>query len=369
MTVNPLRISISIFLWLVVMLGITGFYLWSWLQTPHHIPREAQELVVVRGDSLTGVGHRLHDADIIRWPDVWAYYARLFEPEPIKAGEYKLPDQASPLDILRQLQVGEVVTYPVTFVEGRTFADILEVLHKLPNIEHKLAGLTREEIMTALDLDIEHPEGWFFPDTYHYIAGDSDVSILRHAYRRMSRLLALEWRARAVGLPYKNSYEALIMASIVEKETGVAHERDEIAGVFVRRLKKGMRLQTDPTVIYGLGLKYDGNLQRSDLTAPTPYNTYTNHGLPPTPIALPGRETIHAALHPKEGDALYFVARGDGSHYFSATLDEHVDAVRRYQKSGRREDYRSSPPSTAPLPGSSSEEPVDSPVEEGADEP
>ncbi len=343
MTVNPLRIFIAISLWSVVMLAIAAFYFWSWLQTPHTIPEVQREFVIARGDTLSHIAHRLHRTDIIRWPDVWSYYARLFEPEPIKAGEYRLPDQASPLDILHQLQAGEVMTHPVTFIEGHTFAEMLEILRGLDNLEHDLEGLGPQEIIAALGLDIKHPEGWFFPDTYYYVAGSSDSGILQRAHSRMRRILELEWRARAIGLPYETPYEALIMASIVEKETGDPDERDEIAGVFVRRLQQGMRLQTDPTVIYGLGLNYDGNLRRADLSRATPYNTYTNDGLPPTPIAMPGREAIHAALHPTEGNSLYFVARGDGTHYFSATLDEHINAVRRYQKMGRRDDYRSSP--------------------------
>ena len=343
MTIKPLRIFIAIALWLAVMLAISAFYLWSWLQTPHTIPEEQREFVIAHGDSLTHIAQRLHRSEVVRWPNVWIYYARLFEPEPIKAGEYKLPDQASPLDILHQLQAGEVVTHPVTFIEGHTFAEMLNILQGLDNLKHELKGLSPHEIIAVLGLDIKHPEGWFFPDTYYYVAGGSDRGILQRAHRRMQRVLELEWRARAVGLPYETPYEALIMASIVEKETGAPDERDEIAGVFVRRLQQGMRLQTDPTVIYGMGLNYDGNLRRADLARATPYNTYTNGGLPPTPIAMPGREAVHAALHPKEGESLYFVARGDGTHYFSATLDEHINAVRRFQKTDRRDDYRSSP--------------------------
>ena len=343
MTAKPLTILLAIALWLFVMLAISAFYLQSWLQTPDLIPPENQELLVERGESLISVAHRLHRADIIRWPRAWVYYARIFEPAPIKTGEYRLPENASPLDILHQLQAGEVVVYPVTFVEGWTFNTMLEVLGNLQNIEHQLKGLAGDEVIAALGLTIGHPEGWFFPDTYYYVSGDTDAQILLRAHERMQHILELEWRARAVGLPYETAYDALIMASIVEKETGVPHERDEIAGVFVRRLQKRMRLQTDPTVIYGLGSDYDGNLRRADLFRATPYNTYTQAGLPPTPIAMPGREAIHAALHPKDGDALYFVARGDGSHYFSATLEEHINAVRRYQKRGRRDDYRSSP--------------------------
>lgn len=350
MTVSPIRVLVAVCLWLLVMLGVAVFYLSSWLQSPHTIPDDQQQFTIARGESLNQVARRLYRADIIRWPRAWSYYSRIFDPEPIKAGEYMLPDRASPLEVLDQFQAGEVMTYPVTFIEGWTFRDVLKVLDKLPNIEHRLRGLSQEQIVESLGLDIEHPEGWFFPDTYYFVAGDSDSEILLRAHYRMQHVLELEWRARAVGLPYETPYDALIMASIIEKETGVPSERDEIAGVFVRRLQKGMRLQTDPTVIYGLGEAFDGNLRRSHLSQANPYNTYAVHGLPPTPIALPGREAIHAALHPKSGDALYFVARGDGSHYFSATFEEHADAVRRFQKSERRDDYRSAP---APKAGAS----------------
>jgi UPF0755 protein len=194
-----------------------------------------------------------------------------------------------------------------------------------------LDGLEPPAIMAALGLEPRHPEGLFFPSTYRFDDGDSDADILRRAYRRMQRVLDDAWAKRDPELPYATPYEALIMASIVEKETGQADEREAIAGVFVRRLRRGMKLQTDPTVIYGLGAAFDGNLRRADLRRDTPYNTYTRHGLPPTPIALPGAAAIEAALHPADGKALYFVAKGDGSHHFSDSLRQHNNAVRRYQ--------------------------------------
>ena len=201
-----------------------------------------------------------------------------------------------------------------------------------------------------------HPEGRFFPDTYLFTSSETDLDLLRRAFERMEEVLATEWQAKAENLPYDSPYEALIMASIVERETGAVHEREEVAGVFVRRLEKGMRLQTDPTVIYGMGEKYQGRITRKDLRTHTDYNTYRIDGLPPTPIALPGREAIHAALNPAEGDTLYFVARGDGTHKFSKTLAEHQKAVRAFQLN-RRSDYRSSPaPSPAPSPDTTAEE-------------
>jgi UPF0755 protein len=253
-----------------------------------------------------------------------------------------LDEGINPRQLLDLLISGKVVNYQITFPEGLSFKEWRSILAKQPKLTKKLPGLTVQELLQQLSLGNNHPEGWFFPDTYLYTAGDSDYDILLQAYTRMRKILAEEWKNKSEDLPFSTPYEALILASIVEKETGVGSERGEIAGVFVRRLKKGMRLQTDPTVIYGLGDKYQGNITRSHLKQPTPYNTYVINGLPPTPIAMPGQDAIHAALHPVKGKSLYFVAKGDGSHYFSATFKEHVQAVKRYQLK-RRSNYRSSP--------------------------
>ncbi|MNZ48707.1 putative aminodeoxychorismate lyase [compost metagenome] len=234
-------------------------------------------------------------------------------------------------------------------MEGWTFHQVRELLSRQPKIEQTLAGLSDAEVMARLGQPGVFPEGRFFPDTYKYVRGTRDIDILRQAYQRMEGILVEEWGERASNLPYKEPYQALIMASLVEKETGVPGERAEIAGVFIRRLQKSMLLQTDPTVIYGMGQRYNGRITRADLREPTPYNTYVTPGLPPTPIALPGREAIHAALNPADGQSLYFVARGDGSHVFSDNLDDHNKAVQEYQLK-RRPDYRSSP---APLPAQS----------------
>jgi UPF0755 protein len=216
-------------------------------------------------------------------------------------------------------------------VEGWTFQQLLDALRENEAIRQTLTDRDGAAIMAQLGKPDLHPEGQFAPDTYRFPRGTSDLEFLRRAHNTLQEWLDSAWRERAEDLPYDSAYDALIMASIIEKETGLASEREAIAGVFVRRLKRTMRLQTDPTVIYGMGSAYNGNIRRADLRRDTPYNTYTRHGLPPTPIALPGRESLHAALHPAEGDALYFVAKGDGSHQFSATLEEHLDAVRLYQ--------------------------------------
>ncbi len=235
------------------------------------------------------------------------------------------------LQLLQQMVDGEVIQHTLTLVEGWSFKQVMVALRAHHAIRATLQGLTAAEIMSRLGYAGQHPEGRFFPDTYHFPKATSDIEFLRRAYSAMAERLEQEWVAREPDLPLKSAYEALILASIIEKESAVSAERAEIAGVFIRRLNKGMRLQTDPTVIYGMGEAYDGNIRRRDLRHDTPYNTYTRKGLPPTPIAMPGGEAIHAALHPASAESLYFVARGDGTHYFSATLEEHNRAVRKYQ--------------------------------------
>jgi len=234
------------------------------------------------------------------------------------------------------------VQYNLTLVEGWTFRQVRSAVAKHEKIKHTLDGLSDSEVMDKLGHTGVFPEGRFFPDTYRFVRGMSDVELLQQAYMRLDEVLAKEWAVRTTDLPYRDPYQALIMASLVEKETGIPQERGQIAGVFVRRLRLGMMLQTDPTVIYGMGERYNGRITRADLREPTPYNTYTMTGLPPTPIAMVGREAINAALNPSDGTTLYFVARGDGSHVFSDDLDAHNSAVREFQLK-RRTDYRSSP--------------------------
>jgi UPF0755 protein len=253
----------------------------------------------------------------------------------LKVGEYRFRPGMSALAILEQVAAGRVVEYPIVLVEGWSFRQLRQALADAPKLGQTLAGLSTREIMTRLGRPDEHPEGRFFPDTYSYTAGHTDLMVLRRAYERMQQRLKEEWEARAPNLPLRDAYEALILASIVEKETGRADERPLIAAVFINRLRRNMRLQTDPTVIYGLGERFDGNLRLADLRTDGPYNTYTRAGLPPTPIAMPGAAALHATLHPAETRALYFVSRGDGGHVFSETLAEHNQAVIRYQLGGR----------------------------------
>lgn len=261
----------------------------------------------------------------------------------IRAGEYLFESGISEWGILDKLVAGKSVTYPFLIPEGWTFKEILAAMAGAHRLQRTLTGLSPGEIMARLGHPGMNPEGRFYPDTYTYTAETTDLAILRQAFDKMQKVLAREWADRDPDLPYKTPYDALIMASIVEKETGAARERPEIAGVFINRLHQRMRLQTDPTVIYGMGDRFDGNLRKRDLHHDTPYNTYTRGGLPPTPIAMPGEAAIHASLHPAKTGALYFVSRGDGSHVFSVTLEEHNRAVAHYQKAPARRGEHPSP--------------------------
>jgi UPF0755 protein len=250
----------------------------------------------------------------------------------IKAGNYELRRGMTVYDLFLMITEGSTVQRSITFIEGWSFRQMREALNQHEDIRHLSMPMTDAEIMQHIGAPQSNPEGLFFPDSYFFERGMSDLDILKRAYHTMQRKLERAWEGRAAELPYRTPYEALIMASLIEKETGRSSERPMISRVFLNRLRLGMRLQTDPTVIYGLGESFDGNLRKRDLLADTPYNTYTRHGLPPTPIAMPGMAAIEAALHPANGSALYFVGKGDGSHVFSPTLSEHNRAVNRYQR-------------------------------------
>ena len=250
----------------------------------------------------------------------------------LKVGVYTLDTPLTPLELYAKIQRGEVSQAMVQFIEGWNWREVRAALAAQPMLKNDSAGMSDAELLRAIGAAETHPEGLLFPDTYFYAPHSSDLGVLRRAYRLQHEKLRAAWETRAPGLPYRTPYEALIMASIVEKETGAAFERPQIAGVFLNRLRLGMRLQTDPTVIYGLGERFDGNLRKVDLQTDTPYNTYTRGGLPPTPIAMPSEAAIRAALNPARTDALYFVARGDGTHVFSSNLDAHNRAVNRHQR-------------------------------------
>ena len=288
-------------------------------------------ITVKRGDTLASLNHELVQRGVIHSDWVLPVYARL-NPQAanIKAGDYRIDASTSLPSLMNDITNGKVVVYNITVVEGKTFKDLRASLVQTAGIEHTLNDKTDAQIATLLGID-GSPEGWFMPETYQFHRGSSDLELLKRMYGEMQRTLEQEWPNRADGLPLANPYQALTLASIIEKETGVASERPQIAGVFVRRLQKDMLLQTDPSVIYGAA-DYHGDLTRKHLQTDTPYNTYINKGLPPTPIALPGKASIQAALHPADGDSLYFVADGKGGHTFSATYEEHQQAVARYLK-------------------------------------
>jgi UPF0755 protein len=302
--------------------------------TPAEVAPHARHFNVEHGSSLHSVAEQFEKAGLIS--DRWSFLvlARLLgDAGDIKAGSYSVDVRITPYHLLEKIVSGDFAQSELRFIEGWTFRQIRNVVDQHPAVKHDSAGLSDAQILERLGLEEKSPEGIFFPDTYYFAAGTSDLTILRQAYLRMRTKLEELWEQRTKGLPVANAYEALILASIVEKETGRAEERDMVAAVFVNRLRRGMRLQTDPTVIYGLGASFDGNLRRRDLETDQRYNTYTRYGLPPTPIAMPGEASIQAALNPANSPALYFVARGDGSHEFSLTLAEHNRAVNKYQRS------------------------------------
>ncbi len=329
-----------------LMVGASAWKLNSALEQPLDLTQE-QLLDVPAGATPTGTFNRLQ-ADNTLQDAFWLrlYWRFNLEGQPLHSGEYRMTPGMTARDLISLWQRGDVVQYSLTLVEGWNFRQVRSALAKHEKIEQTLDGLSDSDVMEKLGHPGVFPEGRFFPDTYRFVRGMTDAELLEKAYDRLDKVLAQEWAQRAPDLPYTEPYQALIMASLVEKETGVPQERGQIAGVFVRRMKIGMPLQTDPTVIYGLGERYNGKLTRAHLREPTPYNTYTIPGLPPTPIAMVGREAIYAALHPVSGTSLYFVAKGDGSHTFSDDLDAHNNAVREFQIK-RRADYRSSP---APTP-------------------
>ncbi len=317
----------------LVLLGALawfGYDGWRFITTPIQTAAGPILFEITRGTGIYPLAQRLAGQGLIARP--WYFIALTYirrDQGRLKAGEYALTPGLTPPKLLDLFVSGRVLEHPITLIEGWTFRQAVAAIDAHAVFGNQgLSALSDTEIMARLGRPNVHPEGLFFPDTYRFPRQTPPLEILRRALVRMDQILAEEWAARAPNLPLKDPYEALILASLIEKETGAADERPQIAGVFIRRLRLGMRLQTDPAVIYGLGARYDGNLRRADLLEPTPYNTYTRAGLPPTPIALPGRAAIQAALQPAEGEALYFVAKGDGRHVFSRTLEEHNRAVR-----------------------------------------
>lgn len=287
---------------------------------------------VMPGTHLRSLSVMLESEGVIGNAPMFWLLGRVLGKGALKAGVYTLDKPLTPLALYGMIERGEVSQAVVQFIEGWNWREVRAALAAQPLLKHDSAGMSDAELLQAIGAEESHPEGLLFPDTYSFAPHSSDLNVLRHAYRLQQEKLMAAWEARAPGLPYRTPYDALIMASIVEKETGAAFERPQIAGVFMNRLRLGMRLQTDPTVIYGLGERFDGRLRRVDLQTDTPYNTYTRAGLPPTPIAIPSEAAIQAALNPAKTDALYFVSRNDGTHVFSSNLDAHNRAVNRYQR-------------------------------------
>ena len=329
-----------------LLAGASAWKIHSALEQPLNITQE-ELLEVPKGTTPNRTFIRLETDGVIKdafWLRV--YWRFNLARQPLHSGEYRMVPGMTVNGLIDLWKRGEMVQYSLTLVEGWNFHQVRAALAKDEKLEQTLNGLSDSQVMDKLGHGGIFPEGRFFPDTYRFVRGMTDVDLLKKAYDRLDEVLAKEWDQRATDVPYTEPYQALIMASLVEKETGVPQERRQIAGVFVRRMEMGMLLQTDPTVIYGLGDRYNGKLTRAHLKELTPYNTYMIAGLPPTPIAMVGREAIHAALNPADGNSLYFVARGDGSHVFSDDLDAHNNAVREFQLN-RRADYRSSPAPTA----------------------
>lgn len=331
---------------LVLCVALASAAAIGWAVQALHRPLALDEPVVTEvapGSALSRVADELAGRGLLAHPRLLALWGRVTgDAARIHVGEYRLEPGLDALGLLEVLVRGRVLRRSLTLVEGWRFHDVRAALAAAPRLEQTIGSLDDAAVMQRLGAPDLVPEGRFFPDTYEYVAGTTDLALLRRAFERMEQVLAEEWAQREFGLPLETPDEALVLASLIEKETAVADERRRIAGVFIRRLERGMRLQTDPAVIYGLGEDFDGNLTRAQLRTPSPFNTYLQRGLPPTPIAMPGRASIRAALHPAEGDALYFVARGDGSSVFSATLEAHNRAVQRFQLQ-RDDDYRSTP--------------------------
>ncbi|MEM7564622.1 MAG: endolytic transglycosylase MltG [Pseudomonadota bacterium] len=319
---------------LICLIGTTVlvYQLLSFQHEPIQVTEKNNIFLIKSGTSITRIAEQLTMQKIIEDPWLFILLAKVKGVETrVRAGEYQINSSQSAEDLLETFTRGSAIQYSLTIIEGWSFKQMLEAIKADPVLEDTLTEKSNAEIMELLGYPDQHPEGLFFPDTYQFPKGTRDIDFLRRAYQVMQKHLEREWNQRDEGLPLKSSYDALILASIIEKETGAGFERPLISGVFTQRLRKKMRLQTDPTIIYGLGEAFDGDIRFRDLRKDTPYNTYLHAGLTPTPIALPGLDSIRAALHPAKTEALYFVSKGDGTHQFSATLEEHNAAVRRYQ--------------------------------------
>lgn len=316
-----------------VLIGFFG-WLYHFANTPLNLPSDPYPITLKHGTSLRGVAQQLTAAGILRDPWGFILLVRLHgKARAVQAGSYQLSAGTTPLKLYQMVTRGDFTQYYLRVIDGWNFRQVRQALDRNSALKHESLQMSEAQIRQRLNIAEPHIEGTLLPDTYNFVAGTSDLEIIQRAYSAMQARLDEAWRERAKDLPFDKPYQALIIASIVEKETAAADERARIAAVFINRLRANMRLQTDPTVIYGLGERFNGNLRRTDLTADTPYNTYTREGLPPTPIAMPGIEALKATLNPAATKDLYFVSRGDGTHHFSESLEEHNLAVERFQKS------------------------------------
>lgn len=331
-----MRLPIKLFLACLLSMAVSAGGLLWWAEQPITLRSSPLDFRIAAGSSLRSAITQMREAGIEINPTLLGWLARAHRADTaIKAGSYAVKEGTTPHQLLDKLLKGKVTQGDLTLVEGWTFRQWRARLDRHPDLRHDTQGLSEAQIIERLGLTAPSLEGLLYPDTYLFDKQSSDLDLLARANRAMQRKLEAEWAQRSGGLPYKSPGEALIMASIIEKETGREADRELVAAVFVNRLRKGMLLQTDPTVIYGLGESFDGNLRKRDLQNDTPYNTYTRPGLPPTPIAMPGQASLRAALNPAASDVLYFVARGDGSSVFSRTLDEHNQAVNKFQRGGK----------------------------------
>lgn len=316
---------------ILALCALGGFAYWA--TQPVIVEGSAVDFTIKPGSAVRSLSRQMRDAGVPINPVLFEVLARASgRANKLKAGSYELEAGATPLTLLNKIANGEFSFGSLAVIEGWTFRQMRKVVDSNPSIQHDTTGWSDEELMQKIDPQHKHAEGLFFPDTYLFAKGSSDLQIYQQAYAVMQKNLQQAWHARDTSLPYKTPYEALTMASIIEKETGQKAERDMIAAVFINRLRTGMLLQTDPTVIYGMGDRYKGRIRKVDLQTDTPYNTYTRQGLPPTPIALPGAESLIAAFHPAKSNVLYFVAKGDGTSQFSTNLDDHNRAVNQYQR-------------------------------------
>jgi UPF0755 protein len=331
------KITIWGIIFFILAISILSIQLFRFQYKDIRLPGNEYVFLIEPGSSMEAISNKLSLQNIIDDPWLFILLSRLKGVETkVRAGEYRLREGQSTSGLLELFTTGNSIQYSFTIIEGWSFRQLMAQLESNPVIKNTLKNQSNEEIMISLGYSGQHPEGLFYPDTYRFLKGTTDRQFLKRSYQLMQKHLKKAWANRAKNLPLKSAYEALILASIIEKETGAGHERPLISAVFIQRLNLNMRLQTDPTIIYGMGESFNGNIRRKDLRADTPYNTYLRNGLTPTPIALPGLDSIEAALHPANSKALYFVSKGDGTHYFSKTLKEHNNAVIKYQLNGRK---------------------------------